>query len=154
TRSSVILNGGKRYRYPLELDDVVKQFGAARGARAIASYARQWAVQKIAPSKEETFSAWVTHRFGRDLYRTFFGPYTAKLWGLDPDQISADWAAERISIPSLAEVMLRLVKVNRPEVRTYARRYLYPRFGIGQIFERGSAELERRGGHLLLGAEV
>src|SRR3954451_8363838 len=27
TRSSIVINGGKRYRYPLELDDVVRQFG-------------------------------------------------------------------------------------------------------------------------------
>src|SRR3954464_13072525 len=29
-RSSIILNGGRRYRYPLELDDVVRQFGLGR----------------------------------------------------------------------------------------------------------------------------
>src|SRR5437867_12042050 len=31
TRSSVVLHRGQRYRYPLELDDVVPRFGLRRG---------------------------------------------------------------------------------------------------------------------------
>lgn len=149
-RSSVILNGGKRYRYPLELDDVARQFGLLRGARALASYLAQ------APQRgpDVSFRDWVERRFGRHLYDAFFGPYTAKLWGLAPEAISADWAAERISLPSLFDVLLRLAKVPRAKARTYARRYLYPRLGIGQIFERCAQAIEARGGALVTGAEV
>src|SRR5471032_2003565 len=63
-RSSIILNGGKRYRYPLELDDVIKQFGVLRGARALASYLKEAAVQRVSPSADQSFRDWVSHRFG------------------------------------------------------------------------------------------
>jgi protoporphyrinogen oxidase len=154
TRSSVILNGGERYRYPLELDDVLRKFGPRRGARALGSYLREAARQRVAPRPDRTFRDWVVHRFGEELYQRFFGPYTGKLWGLAPEEISADWAAERITLPSLFDVALRLAGVPRAKVRTYARRYLYPRLGIGQIFERCAAAIEQRGGAIALGAQV
>ena len=153
-RSSAVLNGGKRYRYPLQLDDVLRQYGPARGARALGSYARAAIRQWLSPHPEQTFEEWVTHRFGAELYGTFFGPYTEKLWGLAPSEISADWAAQRISLPSLLDVAARLVGIRRPIVRTYARRYLYPRYGIGQIFERCAERIAERGGTLRTEAEV
>ncbi|MBS2024284.1 MAG: FAD-dependent oxidoreductase [Deltaproteobacteria bacterium] len=153
-RSSVILNGGRRFKYPLELDDVVRNFGLVRGARALASYGVERLRSRLAPLRDRSFRDWVTHRFGGELYGAFFGPYTGKLWGLAPEDISADWAAERISLPSLADVALRLLHVPRPGVRTYARRYLYPRLGIGQIFERSAQVIAARGGSVRTGDEV
>jgi protoporphyrinogen oxidase len=153
-RSSAVLNGGKRYRYPLQLDDVLRQFGPSRGARALGSYALEAVRQWIRRSPEPTFEDWVTHRFGSELYATFFGPYTEKLWGIPAKEISADWAAQRISLPSLLDVAVRLIGIKRPMVRTYARRYLYPRRGIGQIFERCATLIQERGGVVRTGAEV
>ena len=153
-RSSVILNGGQRYKYPLELDDVLFKYGLVRGGRALASYLGETLRERIRPSREVTFREWVSHRFGGNLYDTFFGPYTEKLWGIPPEQISADWASQRISLPSLADVALRLLRVPRPGARTYARRYLYPRRGIGQIFERCAARIAENGGEVRTGAEV
>ena len=153
-RSSAVLNGGKRYRYPLQLDDVLRQYGPRRGARALASYAREAVRQWIQRRPEPTFEDWVTHRFGAELYATFFGPYTEKLWGIAANEISADWAAQRISLPSLLDVTARLVGIRRPLVRTYARRYLYPRQGIGQIFERCAQRIREQGGVIRTSAEV
>jgi protoporphyrinogen oxidase len=73
---------------------------------------------------------------------------------MSPEQISADWAAQRISVPSLFDVSLRLLGARRPAVRTYARRYRYPRLGIGQIFERCEATITELGGTVETGAEV
>ncbi len=151
TRSSVVLNGGRRYRYPLELDDIVRQGGLVDGAIALGSYARQRLVRR---GDDVSFEDWVVRRFGRRLYDRFFGPYTEKLWGIAPTEISADWAAQRISLPSLGDVALRLVGLRAGGARTYARRYWYPRRGIGQIFERMAAVAERRGARFLLGRRV
>jgi protoporphyrinogen oxidase len=153
-RSSAILNGGKRYKYPLELDDVLRNYGVARGSKAVSSYLFERARRRLRPARDVSFRDWVTHRFGRELYETFFGPYTAKLWGIAPETISSDWAAQRISLPSLTDVVLRLARVPRPKVRTYARRYRYPRRGIGQIFEKCAGEISQRGGSVVTGAEV
>ncbi len=73
-RRSVFLNGGKRYSYPLEIDDILRQYGPLRGARALASYLGQALRQHLAPGRDDSFRDWVTHRFGAELYGTFFGP--------------------------------------------------------------------------------
>ena len=154
TRSSVVLNGGKQVRYPLELDDVARKVELSRGARVVASYLKEQVRQRVLPESENSFEEWVTHRFGRELYATFFGPYTEKLWGIPPSQISADWASQRISLLSLSDVLLRLVGLRRGGSRSCARRYLYPRLGIGQIFERMAEEMVSHGGNLNIGARV
>jgi protoporphyrinogen oxidase len=61
---------------------------------------------------------------------------------------------QRIAPLSLPDVALRLAGLRRGGARTYARRYLYPRLGIGEIFERMSAAMVGAGGHLVLGARV
>jgi protoporphyrinogen oxidase len=151
TRSSAVLHRGRRYRYPLELDDVVRNAGFVDGGRALLS----WGRQRLRRGGDDlSFEDWVVRRFGRTLYDAFFGPYTHKLWGLAPTQISADWAAQRISLPSLGDVALRLCGLRHGGARTYARRYLYPRHGIGQIFERMAAVAEGHGARFRLGARV
>ncbi len=151
TRSSVILHRGRRYRYPLELDDVLRNAPLRHGARVLASYVGA----RLAPARDDvTFEDWVTRRFGRALYDDFFGPYTAKLWGIPPTEISADWASQRISLLSLSDVMVRLAGLRRGGARTYARRYWYPRRGIGEIFERMAEATAAAGGRQVLGARV
>ncbi len=154
TRSSVVLHGGRRHRYPLDLGDVLGQVPLRRGARIVGSYVGQRARRLVRPAPDVSFEDWVTHRFGRALYDDFFGPYTEKLWGIPPTQISADWASQRISLLSLSDVLLRLVGLRHGGARSYARRYLYPRFGIGEIFERMAERMRAAGGRLVGGARV
>jgi protoporphyrinogen oxidase len=151
-RSSVVLHGGQRYSYPLDLEDVLRKVPLGRGARIIASYVSERLHFGRAPDR--TFADWVTHRFGRVLYDDFFGPYTEKLWGLPPREISADWASQRISLLSLSDVLLRLGGLRHGGARTYARSYHYPKLGIGEIFERMAARMIAAGGELLGGARV
>ena len=153
-RRSVVLHEGRRFRYPLEAGDLVKNLGVRENVRALAGYARARVDAKLRRHDELTFEDWVVARFGRPLYDTFFGPYTQKLWGMDPRLLSADWAAERISLLDLGDAALRLAGVRRAPVRTYARRYLYPRLGMGQLYERMAGEITARGGEVRTGARV
>ena len=91
--------------------------------------------KKLRDSPDASFEDWVINRFGRKLYVTFFKDYTHKLWGIPPDKLSSDWAAERISLLNLWDVVMRLCGLGRNTPRTYTREYFYPKNGIGQIFE-------------------
>jgi protoporphyrinogen oxidase len=153
-RRSVVLHEGRAFRYPIEAADLVRNLGVAENARALAGYARERVAHAIHPRPERSFEDWVVARFGRPLYETFFGPYTQKLWGISPRLISADWAAERITLLNLGDAALRLVGVPRPPIRTYARRYLYPRFGMGQLYVSMAREVTRLGGDIRTHARV
>jgi protoporphyrinogen oxidase len=153
-RRSVVLHRGRRFHYPLEALDLVRNLGLRENARALGGWAVARARTRLFPREEESFEDWVASRFGRPLYDTFFGPYTRKLWGLSPDLISADWAQERISLLDLRDVLLRLAGARRTPVRTYARRYRYPRLGMGQLYRAMADEVLARGGEIRAGTRV
>jgi protoporphyrinogen oxidase len=153
-RRSVVLHEGRRFRYPLEAVDLLRNLGPAENARALAGYAVARARRALHPAADRSFEDWVTARFGRPLYDAFFGPYTRKLWGLAPRDISADWAAERISLLGLGDAALRLAGLRRSPTRTYARRYRYPRLGMGQLYEAIARDVASRGGIVLTGARA
>ena len=148
TRRSIVLHAGRAFRYPLEARDLIANLGLIENLSALGGYAQERVARAIAPRADTTFEDWVTTRFGRPLYNTFFGPYTHKLWGIHPSQISADWAAERISLLNLGDAALRLIGARRTPTRTYARKYLYPRLGMGQLYETIAAEVQRCGGEV------
>ncbi len=52
--------------------------------------------QAFPNEKPETFHDWVSNQFGERLFSIFFKTYTEKVWGMSCDEISADWAAQRI----------------------------------------------------------
>ena len=56
-------------------------------------------------NKDHTFEDWVINRFGNRLYEIFFKTYTEKVWGIPCNEISADWAAQRIKDLSLKEAI-------------------------------------------------
>lgn len=152
-RRSVVLHEGRTFRYPLEAADLVRNLGTRENVRALLGYARA-RLERTSGSRDASFEQWVTSRFGRPLYDRFFGPYTHKLWGLHPSLISADWAQERISLLDLTDVALRLLRVRTTPTRTYARRYLYPRQGMGQLYRAVAEDVVKHGGVVRTGARV
>jgi len=150
-RSRIVLDG-QRFAYPLEARDLAGKLPLGTVARAGAGYLGQAAARKLRPRPVASFEDWTVARFGRPLYDLFFGPYTEKLWGLPPSELSADWAAQRISLMNLGDVALRLARLRRGGSRTCARRYLYPRHGIGMLFERLLERLQGLGVRFRLGA--
>src|SRR5438105_7072885 len=92
-RLSRIYYGGKFYSYPLNAFEALRNLGIFRSAACMLSFA--WA--KVFPIREtRTFHQWVRNQFGEKLFAIFFKTYTEKVWGMSCDEISADWAAQRI----------------------------------------------------------
>lgn len=154
-RKSEIQLVGKRFAYPLELGDVVRNLDLVDNARAFLDYLVSFARNRLAAPAENSFEDWVVNRFGRTLYDLYFGPYTAKLWGLHPSRISLDWAAQRISLVNLFDVLKRLLSPGREdEPRTYAREFLYPKAGIAELPRRLAARAVERGAEVRCDARV
>lgn len=155
-RTSEVALLGRRFRYPLNLGDLARNLPPGLAARALGS----WLVARLRPRPRppETFEEWAVERFGRVLYDLFIGPYTAKVWGEDPARLSTEWAAQRISLLDLGEALRRLVPRRRSPAdatpRTHARTFLYPRLGMGQLFERIRGAAEAGGATVLVGSRA
>lgn len=58
------------------------------------------------------------------------------MWGIRADELSADWAAQRISVPNLAETVRSALFPPRNPPPTAVRQFYYPRHGYGTISDR------------------
>lgn len=151
-RTSEVALLGRRFRYPLELGNLLKNLPPRLAVKALASWARARVVPRRGPPA--TFEDWAVERFGRVLFDLFIGPYTAKVWGEPPGQLSTEWAAQRISLLDLGEAIRHLLprlfgRQEEATPRTHARTFLYPRLGMGQLFDRIRDEAQRRGATVL-----
>lgn len=156
SRLSRIYYNRKFFYYPLRLSNALTGLGLWNSILIGMSYIHA----KFYPIKPEiTFEQWVSNRFGRRLYETFFKSYTEKVWGMSCDEISAEWAAQRIKGLSLAAaVKSSLFKGNGNgrgnAVKTLISSFDYPRKGPGMMWEAFADAVCEKGGSVRLGAEV
>ncbi|MFC5300309.1 NAD(P)/FAD-dependent oxidoreductase [Azospira restricta] len=105
------------------------------------------------------------NRFGRELYRTFFKDYTEKVWGVPCDRISPDWGAQRVKGLSITRALLHAVRSLLPKGDTgdvrqkktdtsLIERFLYPKYGPGQMWRIVRDEVTANGGEVRLGCRV
>jgi protoporphyrinogen oxidase len=140
------------YHYPLSFFNALSNLGVLEGLLILMSYLKA----KMRPhAKEENFEQWVTNRFGRRLFRTFFETYTEKVWGISCKEIRADWAAQRIKGLSLKSVLYdALVPGNRNGAKTLIREFHYPVAGPGMMWECMQKGIEQQGGEVLMNSEA
>src|SRR4051795_8095398 len=130
-RSSRIYYRGKFFSYPLKAGEALRKLGIFEACRCVLSYfkARLFPIQ---PAK--SFEDWVTNQFGKRLFNIFFKTYTEKVWGMSCQDISADWAAQRIKGLSLSSAIWNaLLKSAKPQaadrskvIKTLIDTFRYP----------------------------
>jgi len=160
-RRSRIFYLRKFFDYPIRLTaDTIRKLGLVKVARIGLSYARS-VVRPIRP--ERTLEQFFINRFGRELYRTFFKSYTEKVWGVSCSEISAEWGAQRIKGLSILKTIAHAVKkifqgsgdvAQRQTETSLIERFLYPKYGPGQMWEEVARRIRERGGVILTGWKV
>ena len=160
-RLSRIFYGRKYYAYPLKAFEALTNLGIFTSALCMLSYAKA----KAFPVKNpKTFHQWVANQFGEKLFSIFFKTYTEKVWGMDCDDISADWAAQRIKGLSLGHAIIDALKRSaglnrRPAatlgeqggVKTLLESFRYPRKGPGMMWETAARRIAEQGGQIRMG---
>jgi len=125
----------KRYfNYPLSFLNTFWNLGPLESVMCVTSYLQcRW----LQPGDDTTFEGWIVNRFGRRLFNTFFKTYTEKVWAMDCQDISADWARQRIQGLSLRVALQKAIggmRHNSP--KTLSETFLYPRTGPGEFYRR------------------
>jgi protoporphyrinogen oxidase len=113
--------------------------------------------------KVETLEHFFISRFGKVLYLTFFKEYTEKVWGVPCSQISAEWGAQRIKGLSITTTILHRVRkyfradsgISQKTTETsLIEKFLYPKFGPGQMWEEVARQIVLKGGQIIKGLNV
>ncbi len=155
-RKSRIYYQRKFYSYPLEPFEALRNLGLVESARCGLSFVRA----RYRPYRDpKTFEEWVVNHFGRRLYQHFFRAYTEKVWGIPCDELSSDWAAQRIKGLSLrtavAEALRRRVTGGQGRtIRTLIEEFRYPKFGPGQLWDACAEQIREMGGEVRMGYRV
>ncbi len=156
-RMSRIYYEGKFYSYPLRAFEALWNLGIWRSSLCMASYG--WA--KLFPNNAvRSFEDWTVNQFGHKLYSIFFKTYTEKVWGMPCDEMSADWAAQRIKGLSLGGAVVdglkRSLGLNKKpndgmETKTLLESFRYPRQGPGMMWDAARDFVIGNGNHVLMG---
>jgi protoporphyrinogen oxidase len=148
------------FDYPIKLTgDTLGKLGLVRTLKIGVSYL----IARLFPRKvEKSLEDFLVNRFGRQLYLTFFKSYTEKVWGVPCESISAEWGAQRIKGLSLTTAILHFLKKAFASKKDEAiqqkgtetsliEKFLYPKYGPGQLWEHAADQIREQGGEILLG---
>lgn len=147
------------FNYPISLSkDTLMKLGLWRTFKIGLSYI----YSTLFPLRpEQNLEQFFINRFGRELYSTFFKSYTEKVWGVDCQNISAEWGAQRIKGLSiwatLTHAFGRIFKnaggdLSQKSTQTsLIEQFLYPKLGPGQMWDEVARRVKEMGGHIHTG---
>src|ERR1700722_8488203 len=153
------------FDYPLSLNArTFMNLGLTEALRIGLSYGRAHLNTR---SPEITLEDFLINRFGSRLYGTFFKSYTEKVWGVPCGEISAEWGAQRIKGLSVTKALVHALAApfrnsadtaQKRSETSLNERFLYPKFGPGQMWEEVARQVRERGGqvhlrHRIVGVE-
>lgn len=150
------------FDYPVKLNgNTIKNLGVTRIAKMGLSYIKARAIPR---QDESTLEDFLINRFGIELYKTFFKDYTEKVWGIACDAIKSEWGAQRIKGLSITSAIKHAVlstlgrtkgSLTQKNVETsLIERFLYPKYGPGQLWEEVARRVTERGAQLVMNARV
>ncbi len=138
-RNSRILMRDKQIQDPINPIELVLRFPPRTG------FALVWGFLTRPRLPETSFEGLALNRYGRGLYDFFFEPYTQKMFGVSPAEISVTWGREKLRSSGLLDALKRRSK-------TFFHSFWYPEQGGYQaILDAMRARIR---GELLLEAPV
>lgn len=78
------------------------------------------------------FEEYCLRTFGAGFSKHFMLPYNARLWGVEPREITTEWCERFVPTPRLEDVVAGAVGLNDRELG-YNSSFIYPRRGIGAL---------------------
>jgi protoporphyrinogen oxidase len=152
----------KFFHYPMQLSlDTLRKLGPVRTAAILLSYMK---TRMFPRRQEKNLEDFFINRFGEVLYRLFFKDYTEKVWGVPCQKISAEWGAQRIKGISVAKAIAHALRsltgkgsgdiAQKGTETSLIERFLYPKWGPGQLWEEVARLVREKGGEILHYREV
>lgn len=151
----------KFFNYPISIDiETMKNLGPTRICKIGLSYLN---AQLLPINPETSLEDFLINRFGSELYKTFFKEYTEKVWGIPCRKIAPEWGTQRIKGLSITKAILHALKQLSSKEDSYLQKntetsliekFLYPKYGPGQMWEEVADIVESKGGRIFLNHEV
>lgn len=144
---------GRWIHFPLKPQDLMLKLPPSFGAGVAFD-----AVKKFVPHKNgnnhDTFTSVLEKGLGSTICRDFYFPYAKKIWGVQPEELSAIQAHRRVSAGSLGKMVKKVLSIVPGFKAPGAGRFYYPKKGFGQISQAIADEAVRLGAEIKFGSSV
>lgn len=151
-RTSRMIVDDKFYDYPIKIGNVAGNFGPIKSLQIFWDYL----YYKFRQNKldKTNFQGWIQSQFGDKLYKFCFRDYTEKIWGISCCELSSEFARQRIKGLSLFSVLKNAIFSNRNKAKSLIDRFVYPRYGIGQISDNLANKISKFGSRIISGKSI
>jgi protoporphyrinogen oxidase len=134
---------GRWVRFPLAPADAVRNLPPS----FLAAAARDAVAKPFRKPRADTFAGVLRAGLGPAICDAFYFPYARKIWGVDPERLSAEQARRRVGAASAAGIVKKIASGK-------GSRFWYPAGGYGRISEVLAAGAEEAGAHVSYGRAV
>jgi protoporphyrinogen oxidase len=162
TKWSQIHYRNEYFNFPLRLQDVASKLSPLTTAGAGLSFLWSRLKRQLTGREPANAEDYLVEQFGRVLYNAFFGPYTRKVWDVDPKHLDADFTRDRVPALNLWDVFKKLfvdpskeARRTGPSGRTLTHdlhRFYYPKLGAGALPDAYAERVRQLGGTFLFDA--
>lgn len=142
---------GRWIHFPLKPLDLMLRLSPGFAAGVIRDMVTR---RGASPQVDESFASVLWESLGPTICSDFYFPYARKIWGVEPEELSATQARRRVAANSFAK-LIRKVLAKLPGVKPVGfGHYFYPRRGFGSISEAYGEQAVSHGARLELGCRV
>jgi protoporphyrinogen oxidase len=145
---------GRWIHFPLRVGDLVLRT-PPRFAAGVALDLAAKLVPRGSDASDQNFATVLRRGLGRTICEEFYFPYARKVWGLEPEEMSAIQAQRRVSSGSIGKMLKRLLPGSSSGGGASTKGiFYYPRAGFGQISEALADGARNSGAEIALGTKV
>ena len=135
---------GKYFDYPVKINELLFKMNPVTAISCGLSYGLSTVKNKFSYEEPVTAEAYLKQRFGTTTYEIVFKDFATKVWG-DPTKLSYELAKARVSIPSLPEMLKRVVLGDKGQKEISAKIFYYPKYGAIELYEKMLEKIEESG---------
>lgn len=164
TKWSRIHYRGEYFSYPLKLADLARKMDFRTLVAGALSFLWSRLRVNVTRRRARNTEEYLIDQFGRVIYDEFFGPYTRKVWDVDPRELDADFARDRLPTLNLWDVARKLfTDPEREQMReTPSGRvpthdlhvFYYPKKGARQLPRAYADRVREHGGRFRFDTDV
>ncbi len=147
-KTSKIRLRGKYLPYPFGMTNLLFTLGPVAALSSGMSYGATTFLNFFRTFHDTSYEDYIVNRFGRATYGLVFGPYAQKAWG-DPTKLDKSLAQTRIVIPSIRELVSRMIFGDQGKKELSASTFYYPAKGAVQMAEKMVGTIEKQQGKIV-----
>lgn len=154
-RRSEILINGHFYHYPVRATELLKHMGPVKMAGLAAGMAKGKA-RAIKGGGAKDYEDAMIRAFGTGVYNMIIGPYTEKVWKIEPAELSEEVARVRVSAGNAAKLLSQWFSKGNENVPkpTALKNFTYIRGGVQGLVDTLRQKVTDAGGVIQTGKIV